>query len=289
MTPRKRFSRLFGALIVAAIAFAAARAADAPAYEVPRSAVHEIRSGERAYRIFVATPPSYDRPENAGRRYPAIYLNDGDVFFLAAAGEPLLSYFNGVIEETIVVGVSYAVGEDPIESRQRDLTPVESENFAAKTGGAAQYLGMIENSIIPLVERAYRTDPERRTLAGHSFGATFGAFAMLTKPGLFANYILVSPALWYGDYAIAETESAYALTHGDLDARVYMAVGELEGPKGGLKARDMVNDEIAFAARLRSRNYESLALRDEVIGGANHAAAFPAAYLRALEWLFPAR
>lgn len=282
--------RLFISLIAAAFLCAAAPVNEAPAYAAPRSAVHEVKAGERAYKLYVSTPPGYSSSENADRRYSVIYLNDGELFFLAAAGEPLLSYYNRILEETIVVGVSYAVGEDPIASRQRDLTPVRDESFANDTGGAPGYLETIKSEIIPFVETYYRTDPARRTLAGHSFGATFGVYVLLTEPELFANYILVSPALWYAGHALTGFESRYARTHDDLKARVYMAVGDLEGPNGGLKTVDMVNDEIAFVAKLRSRSYDSLVLRDEVLsGGVNHATSFPIAYLRALEWMFPAK
>ncbi len=277
---------------LAALFFAAPAAAnESVAYAVPRSAVHEVGAPQgRTYKLYVATPPGYGRPENAERLYPVIYLNDGELFFLAASGGPLLSYYNRVLEETIVVGISYAVGEDPLASRQRDLTPVVDASFANPTGGAPDYLALIKDKIIPLIEDAYRTDAHRRTLAGHSLGGTFAVYALLTDPELFANYIIVSPALWVASHSSAGLESAYAGAHEDLPARVYMAVGDLEGPKGGLKAIDMVNDEIAFAARLRSRNYKDFQLRDEVLdGGVNHATAFPIAYLRALEWLFPAK
>jgi len=283
-------SKIFGASLAffsALIAAAPALAATTPAFEAPRSAVHQVKNGERAYNLYVALPPGYLRPENADRAYPVIYLNDGDLFFQAAAGAPLLSYYNGVLEEVVVVGVSYAIGEDPIASRQLDLTPVVDEQFSNATGGADRYLSLFKSGIIPLIESEYRIDAKRRTLAGHSFGAVFGLYCLLTAPDLFANYILVSPSLWYGDRAIARLESLYAQTHSDLPARVYLAVGDLEGPNGGLRAVDMVNDEIAFAARLQSRSYKSLQIKQETLeGGVNHSTAFNAAYLRSLEWFF---
>jgi predicted alpha/beta superfamily hydrolase len=279
----------FAALALIGPVAPAAAAAEA-GYQLPRSAVHEVAAGGRAYKLYVATPPGYAAPENAERRYPVIYLNDGELFFAAAAGEPLLSYYNRVLEETIVVGISYAVDENPLASRQRDLTPAVDAKFKNPTGGAADYLRLIKTGIIPLIEKSYRADPARRTLAGHSLGGTFAAYVLVTEPETFADYIIVSPALWFADHAIAGYESAYSMSHKDLPARVYMAVGDLEGPKGGLKAIDMVNDQIAFASRLRSRGYESFEMRDEILdGGVNHATAFPFAYLRALEWLFPVR
>ena len=286
---KKNRAWAFAGVAALSIFAAGAWAGEAPAYQVPRSAVREVSADERTYALYVATPPGYASAQNAERRYPVIYLNDGELFFLAAAGEPLLSWYNRVLEEAIVVGVSYAAGEDPLASRQRDLSPAVDQSFANPTGGAADYLATIKDKIIPLVESAYRADPARRTLAGHSLGGTFGAYVLLTEPKLFANYIIVSPALWVAGHSTAGLESAYAAAHDDLPARVYMAVGDLEGPKGGLKAIDMVNDEIAFAARLKSRNYKNFELRDEVLaGGVTHATSFPIAYLRALEWLFPA-
>lgn len=283
------------ALAAFAFHFAAplpASAEEAPAYAAPRSAVHEVstKDGERAYRLYVMTPPGYDRAENAARRYPAIYLNDAELFFMTAAGAPLLSYYNKALEETILVGISYAVGEDPIASRQRDLTPVTDASFANETGGAHAYLAFIKEAAAPAIEARYRADPARRTLAGHSFGGAFATYVLLTEPALFSNYIIISPAYWYAGHALAGFEQRYAEAHGDLPARVYLAAGDLEGPKGGLKSVDLANDMSAFAARLRSRGYRSLDLRAEILDdGVTHATSLQAAWLRAQGWLFPAK
>ncbi len=259
------------------------------AYAVAGSAVHDVRTKSgRAYRLYVKTPPGYSQPENETRRYPAVFLNDGELFFLVAAVAPLLSFYNRTLDEVIIVGVSYALGEEPIASRQRDLTPIADKSFKNETGGAADYLVFITETVVPLIERSYRTDPSRRTLAGHSLGGTFGAYALLNDPSHFANYILISPAFWFGDHAIAAAEERYAKANHALPARVYMAVGDLEGPRGGLKSVDLVNDQIAFAARLRSRNYQGFILRDEVLSAdVSHSTSFPTGFLRALEWMFP--
>lgn len=280
---------IWGLAALAFVALAPAAAQPPTAYALPASAVHEVvAEGARTYKLYVKTPPGYSRPENADRRYPVVYLNDGELFFLVASGAPLLSYYNRAIEEAIIVGVSYAVGEDPIASRQRDLTPVADGAIKNETGGAADYLAFIAEKVIPLVERDYRADPARRTLAGHSFGGTFGAYVLLTAPDLFANYILISPALWYADHEIFREEERYAADHRALKARVYMATGDLEGPKGGLKGVDLANDQIAFGAKLRARNYDGLVLRDEILDdGVSHSTSFPSGFLRALEWLFP--
>ena len=288
----RRDLRIAAAVAAALVVFGPAAAEEAQAYAAPRSAVHEVsaKDSARAYRLYVMTPPGYGAAENAARRYPVIYLNDGELFFMAAAGAPLLSYYNKALEETILVGVSYAVGEDPIASRQRDLTPVSDASFAGATGGADAYLAFLRDVAAPAIESRYRADPARRTLAGHSFGGAFATYVLLTEPALFANYIIVSPAYWYADHALAGFEQRYAEAHEDLPARVYMAAGDLEGPKGGLKKIDLANDMSAFAARLGSRGYDSLELRAEILDdGVTHATSLQAAWLRAVGWLFPAQ
>ncbi len=273
-------------LAAAATTTAAAEDGAPAAYAAPRSAVFEVKDGERSYRLYVAAPPGYDRKENALRRYPVIYLNDGDLFFMTAAGAPVLPWSSRAFGEAIIVGVSYAVGERPLASRKRDLTPVASSALKGATGGAAAYLEVFRSRIIPLVEARYRADPERRIIAGHSLGGTFALYAMLEDPTLFSGVIAISPALWYGERDIAAREALFSRDNSKLPVRLYMAVGDLEGPKGGYKSIDMVGDQTAFAARLRSRGYVGLEIADEVLaGGVTHATSFQAAWLKALAFV----
>ena len=85
--------------------------------------LHEFRSrifrNKRFLRVWL--PPAYDDPDNAGRRYPVFYLNDGQNLF-----EPSTS-FNGIewqVDETadrliregvvppmIIVGIDNAARE----------------------------------------------------------------------------------------------------------------------------------------------------------------------------------
>lgn len=79
----------------------------------------------RTYQVFVALPPSYIK--NPERRYPVLYVTDADYGF------PLIRQIarrlngNGEkIEEFVLVGLSYAVGEEGMPSRRRDYTPTPS-------------------------------------------------------------------------------------------------------------------------------------------------------------------
>jgi predicted alpha/beta superfamily hydrolase len=280
---------IFAAVIAGAVWVSGAVAAPVPppAYALPGSAVHTLEGPDhRRYDLYVKTPPGYGRAESAAMRYPVIYVNDGDLFFAAAAGASLLPNYNGVIPPAIIVGISYARDEDPIASRQRDFTPTGDPSWPNETGGAPVYFDWMRSTAIAFVDDTYRTDQRRRALVGHSLGGTFVAYALFTQPELFSDYVLVSPALWFGEYAVGGIESRYAQAHDELPARIFLAVGDLEGPKGGLKAIDMSGDLSAFAQKLKSRHYRGLTVRDIVLDDVGHATSFTAAIGQALEWLF---
>lgn len=146
-----------------------------PAFEVERSAVHTLTAtnSQRRYELYVKLPPGYDAPENLLRRYPVLWLNDGPYTFQVASGVSRVPFSQQLFEEFILVGVSYAQGEMPADSRRRDLTPTAVARYPG-SGGARAYLDFLRAQAIPFVERTYRVDPARRTLAGQSYGGLFG-------------------------------------------------------------------------------------------------------------------
>lgn len=263
----------------------------APAFEIERSAVHTVRSTalNRTYDVYVKTPPGYDAPENAGRRYPVIYLNDGPYTFQVASGVTRVPFNQGRLNEFILVGVSYAKGEDPAESRSRDLTPWVDPQTGQPTGGAAAYLNFLKTEVMPLAEGRYRIDPSKRALSGQSYGGLFGLWVALTEPDLFADYILTSPSIWFARRAIFETEAAFAANHKDLKARIYLATGAFERPgaEGCRGCRtDMVADQQRLAKALEARNYPNLQIRSDVIAGTYHETTYPVGLIHGMQWFY---
>ena len=116
----------------------------------------------------------------------------------------------GVIEEPIIVGVSYDKKMRWDISRTRDYTPTYSPNEEQshskeanlKSGGADNYLLIIENTILPFMRANYRVDRRKEIYAGHSYGGLFGGFILKTKPELFDFYILSDPSFWYHNGSI---------------------------------------------------------------------------------------
>lgn len=259
-------------------------------FEIPGSEVREIRSEilGRTYSAYVKLPRSYTDEANKDRTYPVIYLNDGPYTFQVASGLTHLSMSHGAIEEAIVVGISFAEGEQGQASRTRDMTPTISDEFeGTQTGGAADYLKFLEHEFMPHLEQVYRINPKRRTLAGQSFGGLFGIYTLLTKPDLFETYILTSTSFWYDNSVLLDLEAQYAQSHTRLPAKVFLAVGEFETPSHQGTVNEMVDQQTAFVARLSSRKYDGLVLKSEIIAGTGHHTTFPLGLARGLMWAMP--
>lgn len=265
-------------------------------FQIERSAVHTVESAKlrRSYDLYVKLPPGYEKPENSRRTYPVLYLTDGPYTFQVASGVTRVPFNHGTFEDFILVGLSYAHGDDPVLSRERDLTPlVDRRNKPTPTGGAPAYLEFIRDEAIPLIERTYRADPRRRSLAGQSYGGLFGIWVMFKQPELFQNYILTSASLWYNQKAMFDAEAAYAKSHTDLKANLYMAIGSTEHPGGCGDApsqcpdgANMVAQQAQMLKRLASRKYKNLTLHGKVVDGAFHTTTFPVGLLWALQDIF---
>ena len=146
---------------------------------------------------------------NVNKRYPVLYLLDGESHFdmLSQYIDYLSRWDVNVIPAMIVVGIVNT-------KRTRDLTPTESIiNYFGKpdtnavswmkpSGGNAQFLQFIRDELMPTIEMNYKTKPYR-IFAGHSFGGIASINCMLTHPDLFNAYIAVSPSFWWdGEYVL---------------------------------------------------------------------------------------
>lgn len=255
---------------------------------MPRSEVINIKSAtlDRSYDLYIKLPPAYSAERNTDRVYPVLYVNDSDYTLQTVSGVTHVPMIVGGYEHAIIVGLSFALGEGAIESRSRDFTPFPlGPDARYEHGGAREYLTFLRGEVIPLIDQTYRTDQGRRTLIGQSYGGLFGAYALLVEPGLFEGYILSSPSLWSAGSKIFDLENEISQSGKELRGRVYLSTGERETPaiQGG--RNDLVADQTRFADLLRSRGYDQLDVRDEIIDGATHPTTFPIGLTRALMWL----
>ncbi|MBA3049723.1 MAG: alpha/beta hydrolase [Alphaproteobacteria bacterium] len=290
-----------GSLVSACTERADARpnAPDAPAEGAPYvlkgtevRTVSDPVSG-REYEVFVSLPASYEAsPE---RRYPVLYVTDADYAFPIIRQIARRVNLEGpVIEEFILVGLSYSRGDSPVASRNRDYTPTPNGPRRARSmvhGGGPAYQTYLKTRAIPFIESRYRADPARRVLLGHSYGGLLGAQIMFTDPGLFEAYILGSPSFWFDERHIMSMEATYARGHEDLPADVFMYIGEYEtpGPSSRNTSVNMVGDLRTMERVLQSRGYASLRVRSVVLSDEDHLTVAPAGFTRALMAVLPSR
>jgi predicted alpha/beta superfamily hydrolase len=231
---------------------------------------------------------------------PAVYVLDGNLTFAMAA--PIARSYEllalGHFPSLAVVGIGYA-DANPLEvmaRRMLDLSPTASAGSGPAAasapaprgfGGADAFLAALREEVVPEVERRFPLDPADRTLAGWSMGGLFGLHVLFSDPALFRRYVLVSPSIWWDDRHIVGREAAWAEAHDDLDADVFVAVGDREEtsttrawppmPEGIAADARMVSNVHALGERLRSRGYRSLRYEAAVLRDEHHSSLFPAA------------
>ncbi|CAN7394007.1 alpha/beta hydrolase-fold protein [Bosea sp. LjRoot90] len=263
-------------------------------YEIADSEVWDVPDpvSRRGYQVFVALPPSYGKEPQ--RKYPVLYVTDADYAFpLIRQISRRLNLDGPKVEEFILVGLSYAKGEDGMVSRRRDYTPTPKGAGDAAHGKAAAYQAYLRDQVKPFIAQRYRTDPTRSLFLGHSYGALLGAQILFTEPGLFSSYILGSPSFWFAKEHYRELESGYAARSKDLPARVFLYVGEYETVRKGdprfNKTADMVGDNHAFEKALKDRKYPGLSVKSVVLNDEDHLTVAPRGFTQGLRYLLPAR
>lgn len=267
-------------------------------YEIADSEVWDVPDpvSRRGYQVFVALPPSYAKEPQ--RRYPVLYITDADYAFpIIRQISRRLNLDGPRVEEFILVGLSYAKGEDGAVSRRRDYTPTPNGPSSAPAGtvhgqGRA-YQTYLRDQVKPFIAARYRVDPARALFLGHSYGSLLGAQILFTEPGLFSGYILGSPSLWYDKRRVLGMEASYAARNRDLPAKVFLYVGEYEALRKGdrrySQSVDMVADNKVLEKALKDRKYPNLNLKSVVLNDEDHLSVAPRGFTQGLKYLLPAR
>lgn len=248
----------------------------------------------RDYQVFVSLPASYAK--EPARRYPVLYVTDADYAFpLIRQIARRLNVERPQLRDFILVGLSYAKGDDPVQSRRRDYTPTargpSDAPASAVHGEGAVYQDYLRDRVLPFVAGRYRTDPAQKLFLGHSYGALLGTQILFTDPAMFDGYILGSPSLWYDKRHMFAVEKTYAAAHRDLPAKVYVYTGEYEALRRG-DARynqtvDLVGDSRTLVATLEGRGYPGLAIRSDVLNDEDHVSVAPRGFTKGLQYLLP--
>ncbi len=117
----------------------------------------------------------------------------------------------------------YFVGKN---KRMRDYTPTENGN---ETGMADKFYNFIKSELNnELVSRNIINSSGEIGLIGHSIGGMAASYAFCTQNDYFSNYIIMSPALFWDDFAFFEIESNLRDSINTNSATIYIGAGKKE-------------------------------------------------------------
>jgi enterochelin esterase-like enzyme len=184
--------------------------------------------------VIVALPPDYfSSGPRAGRRYPVLYLQDGQNLFDGSTSFIKGSFWDvqttsdrlieeGAIEPLIVVGI-YNTGM----ARMEEYTPMRDPNLG---GGKANLYGrLLVEELKPWVDRTYRTlDGSGHTgVGGSSLGGLVSLYLGLTLPHVFGRLAVLSPSVWWARGGMLPYVRR---TRPEPRPRIWLDMGLSEGP-----------------------------------------------------------
>jgi predicted alpha/beta superfamily hydrolase len=260
------------------------------------AATGDLRLHEFPSRVFRNTrflrvwlPPGYDEGSNANRKYPVLYLNDGQNLF-----EPSTSFTGvewevdetadrlireGVVPPMIIVGIDNA-GKDRI----REYMPHRSMQPIIMRVQGSRYPNFLIKEVMPFIARNYRvaTGSENTGLGGSSLGALISLYTAIVRPNVFGRLLLESPSLWASNRQLIKDSRRIRV----WPERIFTAIGTAEA---GRKDRDRsaVDDvqELANIFRRAGLDEKRLSLTIEE-GATHHESAWARRFPVALSFLF---
>ncbi len=196
---------------------------------------------ESEHDVIVYLPPGYD--EDVARRYPVLYMQDGQNLFdeatsfsgewrLDEAAEQMIDA--GLVAPLIMVGI-YNAGAYRID----EYTP--TRDSARRAGGNADKYGrMLVDELKPFIDAEYRTLPDaaHTGIGGSSLGGLVSLYLALKYSGIFWNVAVLSPSVWWDNRFIVRRVRALGSAP---PLRVWLSTGTAEGDgvvAGARRVRD---------------------------------------------------
>jgi predicted alpha/beta superfamily hydrolase len=179
-------------------------------------------------------PPGYSDAANKDRRYPVLYMLDGQNVFDACLSD--VSHHEWSVDETvqqliaenripalIVVGVDHA-GKDRAHEYLPYKDYVGNPDMDEPAGN--RFPDFMTKEVMPLVDGHYRTLPGQPNtgIGGSSYGGVATLYALLAKPSIFGYGLIESPSLQVGMGQLVRDTSPLVA----LPVKVFMAFGGRE-------------------------------------------------------------
>ena len=277
----------------------------------------DSRKAGARFAVWVTTPPLYEREPT--RRYPAIYLPDGNIAApqTIPANDLLRSDPIHPIEPFIQVSVGYA-GEDAprmLAVRARDLLPphealpagLEEGMASTVTAGmldaasaqlylhylrnpaADRFLAFLTEELHPLVAGQYRVAPDGAGLFGYSYGGLFATYVTLRRSPLFKRIGAGSPGI------LPQVSKVFSMYADELKAKadysgrmLHMTVNEAEIDTPSYYQPMVGEGATEFIALANQQPLPGLAFSSRIVGFESHASGFAPSWFSFLRTCYSA-
>jgi predicted alpha/beta superfamily hydrolase len=234
-------------------------------------------SNRRTLRIYL--PPSYS--ENALKRYPVLYMHDGQNLFDAATSafgtewqvdeHADAAVGGGRMDEVIVVGI------DNTANRIWEYTPCCDATYGG--GGADIYERFVIDTVKPFVDQQFRTLPGKANTAimGSSLGGLVSFYLARRNPGVFGKAGCMSSSFWWNDQALTvQVERSTA----HVPVAFYLDAGT---SNDGLAETTRMDTALVADGYVQGRDVDFVTAQ----GGSHNEASWAARVATPLAWLFP--
>ena len=219
-----------------------------------------LRNFNRTRTVSINLPENYSSTD---RRFPVIYVLDGESAFAATAEKPEWSFcYDTTIDEliaaekfsgAIVVAIESANEyKDLFEKYDYPRDHEYSFDYGCDWHGWGEDFGnWLAYELKPYIDANFRTMPMRNYtgIFGSSLSATYAIWAALKYPHIFSNVAAFSPGVSFSDGCdMASFQEPFAkLCKPDYRLKIYLEVGTAENiPGGGTDNDKYLQDVLNF-------------------------------------------
>ena len=229
--------------------------------------------------LLIYLPPSYR--ENSLKRYPVLYMHDGQNLFDAATSAFGVEWqvdenidsgvAGGRIDEVIVVGIYNTA------NRIWEYTPCCDATYGG--GGADVYERFLIDTVKPFVDRSFRTLPGKDTTAimGSSLGGLVSFYVARRNPGVFGKAGCMSSLFWWNEQALTVTVEQSTV---HVPVKLYLDAGT---SNDGLAETTRMDSALLGDGYVQGQDLDFFVAQ----GGSHNEASWAARVALPLQWLFP--
>ena len=195
--------------------------------------------------VLVYLPKGYRRSQT--RRYPVLYLHDGQNVFDAAtsfagvewgADETAQRLTAAKLIEPIIIVAVANTGQDRIHEYAPTAASIDPLKRLQSKGSLRVYGRFLIEELKPFIDRKYRTrrEAEFTGLGGSSLGGLATLVLGLWFPDYFTRLAVLSPSVWWDDCAVYKIVDALDET-AKLPLKIWLDTGTRE--EGWERAREL--------------------------------------------------